>query len=101
MALRSRYSSSARWDLPSQHLEVHREVHVSGPVASHGRGGGDDGRRLRRCQNAEGHNAKLVTGIGDKAFTAGVSAELEVLYGDVLIKITGLTSTTISGQADH
>jgi hypothetical protein len=46
--------------------------------------------------SAEGHNAKLVSGIGDKAFSAGVSAELEVLYGSVLIKITGLTATTIA-----
>jgi len=29
------------------------------------------------------------------AFTAGLLAQLEVLYGDVLIKIAGLTAPTI------
>lgn len=41
-------------------------------------------------------HAKPVSGIGDKAFSSGVMAQLEVLYGNVLIKITGLTSPTIA-----
>jgi hypothetical protein len=35
-----------------------------------------------------------VSGIGDKAYGGGIEAHLEVLYGDVLIKISGLTAVT-------
>lgn len=45
--------------------------------------------------SAMSSQARAVAGIGDKAFTAGLLAQLEVLYGDVLIKITGLTAPTI------
>jgi hypothetical protein len=46
--------------------------------------------------SAEGSRAKAVSGIGDKAFASGLLGQLEVLYGDTLIKITGLTTPTIS-----
>ena len=36
-----------------------------------------------------------VSGIGDKAYGGGIEARLEVLYGDTLIKISGLTEITI------
>ena len=35
-----------------------------------------------------------VSGIGDKAYGGGIEARLEVLYGDTLIKISGLTEIT-------
>lgn len=39
-------------------------------------------------------NLTPVSGIGDKAYGGGLEARLEVLYGDVLIKISGLTEVT-------
>jgi hypothetical protein len=39
-------------------------------------------------------NLTPVSGIGDKAYGGGIEAHLEVLYGDVLIKISGLTEVT-------
>ncbi len=36
-----------------------------------------------------------VSGIGDKAYGGGIQAHLEVLYGDLLIKISGLTDVTV------
>jgi hypothetical protein len=50
---------------------------------------------LSAMSGGVGH-ATPVPGIGDKAFTSGVMAQLEVLYGNVVIKITGLTSPTIA-----
>jgi hypothetical protein len=35
-----------------------------------------------------------VSGIGDKAYGGGIQGRLEVLYGDTLIKISGLTDVT-------
>ncbi len=35
-----------------------------------------------------------VSGIGDKAYGGGIQAQLEVLYGDTLIKISGGTTIT-------
>jgi hypothetical protein len=53
------------------------------------------GADLSAMSGGVGH-AKPVPGIGDKVFTSGVMAQLEVLYGDVVIKITGLTAPTIA-----
>ncbi len=39
-------------------------------------------------------NLTPVSGIGDKAYGGGLEAHLEVVYGDVLIKISGLTEVT-------
>ena len=39
-------------------------------------------------------NLTPVSGIGDKAYGGGIEARLEVLYGDVLFKISGLTDVT-------
>ena len=39
-------------------------------------------------------NLTPVSGIGDKAYGGGIEAHLEVLYGDVLIKISGVTDVT-------
>ncbi len=38
---------------------------------------------------------KQVSGIGDKALGGGIQGRLEVLYGDVLIRISGLTEVTV------
>jgi hypothetical protein len=40
-------------------------------------------------------NLAPVSGIGDKAYGGGIEAHLEVVYGDVLIKLSGGTDTTI------
>ncbi len=41
-----------------------------------------------------------VSGIGDKAYGGGIQGHLEVLYGDVLIKISGVTDvSTDQGKA--
>ena len=43
-----------------------------------------------------------VCGIGDKAYGGGIQGHLEVLYGDMLIKISGVTDVSDgSGEADH
>jgi hypothetical protein len=39
-------------------------------------------------------NLSAVSGIGDKAYGGGIEARLEVLYGDVLITISGLTEVS-------
>jgi len=40
-------------------------------------------------------NLTPVSGIGDKAYGGGIEAHLEVVYGDILIKLSGGTETTI------
>ncbi len=42
-------------------------------------------------------NLTPVTGIGDKAYGGGIQGHLEVLYGDILIKLSGGTDVT-TGQ---
>ena len=39
-------------------------------------------------------NVSPISGIGDKAFGGGIQARIEVLYGDVLIKISGVSDLT-------
>jgi hypothetical protein len=39
-------------------------------------------------------NLTPVSGIGDKAYGGGIQGHLEVLYGDVLIKISGVTDVS-------